>query len=543
MAVPVKTTSIKRTLLIMIVGLVSVLLIVSTYIIDSLYMNSAQKQLLANTKSWAEVIASHSVDYIKKNDHRTLEENIKTLQSTPFINYVHVYSLSENTQQIKFFTSYNRNSSFPPIPHKIDEINTLSRPVISAKTIELIIPISQGSDILGYLYIQSNLQSINTLNKSIIMIVSLVIVLSLLCTLLIVFKVEHIFSAPIMALNNVIQEITQSKNYNMQCNEVEVKEINILSYNLNILLKRVSKQIDALDRAEQESSILTQELEDKVNMRTEALKESNQELVSTLEKLHQFQGQLVENEKMASLGDMVAGVAHEVNTPIGLAVTSSTLLTDRLNELNADFENKTLRSSQLKKFIQESLENTGLIYRNVKRAADLISSFKKVAVDQSNEDIRSFNINELLHEVLLSLKPKIKNTNYKIHIDCPTELWITSKPGPINQIIINLIMNSIIHGFENRENGDIHIAIMPLSNQLNIQYQDNGVGISEEFQAKIFEPFTTTKRGSGGSGLGMHLVYNLVTQALSGTINVESTPMHGALFDINFPIEEAIKSY
>ena len=537
MVAPVKTTSIKRTLLIMIVGLVTVLLLISSFIIASLYSNSAQKQLISNTKSWAKVIADQSIPFIEDKDHRNLEKKLKTLSNVPYINYIHIYSLSENTRQINFFTSYNRNSSFPPITHKIKEINTLSRPLISKKTLELIIPIAHESDLLGYIYIQSNLQSINVFSNNTILLVTLVIGLSLLFTFLIVLKVEHILTTPIKSLNSVIQEITQSKNYKILCEEGNVKEFNMFSYNLNTLLKRVSKQIGALGDAEQESVKLTQELEDKVNLRTEALKESNQELVSTLEKLHQFQGQLVENEKMASLGDMVAGVAHEVNTPIGLAVTSSTLLSDRITELKTEFDNKTLRSSQLKKFLNDSIENTNLIYRNVSRAADLISSFKKVAVDQSNEDLRTFNVSELLHEVLLSLKPKIKKTPYKIHINCPSELWIKSKPGPITQILINLIMNSIIHGFEKRDEGQITITIMPLSSQLNIQYQDDGNGVDSEFQTKIFDPFTTTKRGSGGSGLGLHLVYNLVTQALIGTINLESVVGHGVLFDINFPID------
>lgn len=538
MASPVKTSSIKRTLLIMIVGLVTVALIISSYIIDSLYMGSAQKQLVSNTKSWANVISDQSVHYIKKNDHRSLEKQLKTLKSVPYLNYIHVYSLSDNTQQINFFTSYNRNSSFPPIPNKIDDINALSQPLISSNSIELIVPITNASDILGYLYIQSNLQNIDVINKSSLIVFFLVLGVAILFSLLIAFKVEHIITSPILALNDVIQEITHSKNYTLLCKDGSIKEFNMLSYNLNVLLKRVAKQINSLDISEQESVKLTQELEDKVNFRTQALKESNQELVSTLEKLHQFQDQLVENEKMASLGDMVAGVAHEVNTPIGLAVTSSTLLSDRLTEIKTLFDNKTLRSSQLKKFINDSLENTNLIYRNVTRAADLIASFKKVAVDQSNEDIRNFNINELIHEVLLSLKPQIKNTSYNININCPSELWISSKPGPITQILINLIMNSIIHGFENREFGEITITIMPLSRQLNIQYQDNGKGIDTAFQSKVFEPFTTTKRGSGGSGLGLHLVYNLVTQALSGNINLESAPEHGVLFDMNFPIDD-----
>ena len=244
----------------------------------------------------------------------------------------------------------------------------------------------------------------------------------------------------------------------------------------------------------------------------------------------------MESEKMASLGDMVAGVAHEVNTPIGLGVTASTLLADRLEEIKHAFENKTLKSSQLKKFLNEGSENVAIIYRNLNRAADLISSFKKVAVDQSSEEVRTFNVKELLTEVLLTLRPQLSPLPYVIDIDCPNDLSIASKPGPINQILINLIMNSIIHGFEGKDKGRILITVMPLSSQLNILYTDDGIGVDKSIRNKVFEPFTTTKRGEGGSGLGMHLVYNLVTQALGGTIILNSESGQGVNIEINFPI-------
>jgi signal transduction histidine kinase len=305
---------------------------------------------------------------------------------------------------------------------------------------------------------------------------------------------------------------------------------------MNILFARMEKHITQLAAAELLSIEHSHELEHKINKRTEALKESNQDLLSTLEKLHQFQSQLVESEKMASLGDMVAGVAHEVNTPIGLGVTASTLLADRLEEIKLAFEDKTLKSSQLKKFLNEGSENVAIIYRNLNRAADLISSFKKVAVDQSSEEVRTFEVKELLTEVLLTLRPQLNCLPYVVDIDCPSGLSITSKPGPINQILINLIMNSILHGFEGRDHGNISIAVMPLSNQLNIIFKDDGIGVDESIKNKVFEPFTTTKRGEGGSGLGMHLVYNLVTQALGGTIVLHSELNQGVNIEINFPI-------
>jgi signal transduction histidine kinase len=289
-------------------------------------------------------------------------------------------------------------------------------------------------------------------------------------------------------------------------------------------------------QAEAEQVKLNSSLEGKVQQRTMALKEANNELIQTLEKLHQFQRQMVQNEKMASLGDMVAGVAHEVNTPIGLGVTASTMMLDRLSDMRKAFENKTLKASALTKFITEGEENLNIIYRNLNRAAELISSFKQVAVDQSSESNRVFYFSQLMDEILISMRPKLKKVNHQINVNCTDSLVIESKAGPINQIIINLIMNSIIHGFEDMEKGQIDISIQTVdNNNICIEFKDNGKGIPEHLRKRIFDPFVTTKRGQGGSGLGMHLVYNLVTQALNGSISVVSEKGLGVQFRILFP--------
>ena len=354
------------------------------------------------------------------------------------------------------------------------------------------------------------------------------------------FRLENTFTLPLRELNADIVHISQTKDYSFRMKTMHFKEVDILARSINNLLNRTERHITKLGLTEQQSLKLNIELEDKVHKRTAALKESNQELLSTLEKLHQFQGQLVESEKMASLGDMVAGVAHEVNTPIGLGVTASTLLSDRLNEIKDSFEDKTLKSSQLKRFLNDGQENVGIIYRNLNRAAELISSFKKVAVDQSSEEFRQFNFEELFHEILLTLAPQVKSTPYQINFDCPKDLLIVSKPGPINQIMINLILNSIIHGFDQRDYGTITVTVMKLGEQLNINFKDDGIGIAPSIKDKVFEPFTTTKRGEGGSGLGLHLVYNLVTQALGGSIRLDNEQEQGAGFEINFPISKQL---
>ena len=168
----------------------------------------------------------------------------------------------------------------------------------------------------------------------------------------------------------------------------------------------------------------------------------------------------------------------------------------------------------------------------------MISSLKQVAVDQSTENSRVFVLSQLIDEILLSLRPRLKKVKHRLTVECDRELCVESKAGPINQILINLILNSVLHGFDDTETGEIVInAKMSSKRSLKITYTDNGVGIPEELRKRIFDPFVTTKRGQGGSGLGMHLVYNLVTQALNGSISVESQPNQGVKFEIIFPVK------
>ncbi|WP_211185363.1 ATP-binding protein [Thalassotalea algicola] len=260
-------------------------------------------------------------------------------------------------------------------------------------------------------------------------------------------------------------------------------------------------------------------------------------LKATIKQLKSTQAQLIEKEKFAALGNLVAGVAHEVNTPIGMGVTASTFLQDRITELKLAFEREELTAKQLEKFVKEGQETSQIIFSNLARAADLVSSFKQVAVDQSSDQHRKFNVVKLIDEVILSLRPHLKKTNHQIHVNCDKNLSIDSIPGALSQIIINLIMNSIIHGFEQTNEGEVTIDITVKDNHFYLNYKDNGKGIPEEFISRVFEPFVTTKRGEGGTGLGMHLVYNLVTQALDGDVRLYSQVDNGVSLDITFPIQ------
>jgi len=533
----IKLTSNRKFLLTSILGVASFVLI--TILTSVIVIVEAEEKLnLENdTIAWANSLAQASVSYLIENQKDAKKQSkakLKQLVTPAYINYIHLYKKDDN-DKTTYFSGFNKSIYYPSIPDKIDQLTQLSSLRYQQNHVELIVKIKQDQKLVGYLYIQSSTKHINDFRKQLIFTAMISLLIGLTLFILLAHVIKKKINQPISTIVESVQEISQSKHYNERIETLPIVELDVLAQNINILLNRTEKHINKKDERHQQTLQQNSTLADKVQARTDALKESNQELLSTLEKLHQFQGQLVETEKMASLGDMVAGIAHEVNTPIGLGVTASTLMSDRLGEIKQAFEDKSLKSSQLKKFLTQGEENIGIIYRNLERAAKLISSFKKVAVDQSSVDSRVFNVNELLEEVLTTLKAKLNKKHIKLTIDCPADLIVESKPGPINQILINLILNSIIHGFESKPDGTINISVIYLSEQLHISYKDNGVGINESIKAKIFEPFTTTKRGSGGSGLGLHLVFNIVTQALNGHIDFESNVGLGTTFNITFP--------
>jgi len=277
------------------------------------------------------------------------------------------------------------------------------------------------------------------------------------------------------------------------------------------------------------------DLLDSRNALEQRVKERTAELEQSIKNLTNTQEQLIQTEKMASLGRLVAGVAHEINTPIGIAITASSFLQDTTDEFSKLYESNSISKQVLVNHTNATVDSTRLIRSNLQRAANLIQGFKEVAVDQSNEEIREFELKHYFHEILASLQPQIKQCQCKIELNCPDDLTIKTSPGAIAQIITNLVMNAIIHGFENDKQGLIVINVEQQGKHIHLQFKDSGCGISEENLTNIFEPFFTTKRGKGGSGLGMHIVYNLVNQSLQGSIECSSTLGEGTSFIIRFP--------
>ena len=271
--------------------------------------------------------------------------------------------------------------------------------------------------------------------------------------------------------------------------------------------------------------------------KNELITKQKEILSETLDELKRTQKQLVESEKMASLGNLVTGVAHEINTPVGIIITAITNLNDRLQSLIKKFKANQMKKSDLDSFLDYTDKVGKLILSNSQRTDELVKSFKKVSVDQSSETKRQFNLRSYIKDVLMSLEPKFKNKEIEIEINCDEFLIWNSYPGILAQIITNLVINSIVHGFDKKKNGKITFEIKRENEILNFVYSDFGKGMPQEVVDHIFDPFFTTNKQTG-TGLGMHIIYNLITQKLKGTIEVESELGKGSEFKMEFPFTE-----
>jgi len=280
-----------------------------------------------------------------------------------------------------------------------------------------------------------------------------------------------------------------------------------------------------------------QELEQRVEGRTNDLQNAYDDLYKSNDQLKAMQAQLIEAEKMSLLGQLVAGVAHEINTPIGISVTATTALMDRIEQLEQNLQKGKLTKSVMNNNLKLIHECSNLIYSNLKRAAELIKNFKEVAVDQSIESQRKFNLYNYLQDVLISLKPELRQYQVDVNITGEKDFELTNDPGAFGQIITNFVINSLKHAFSKQHAHAILIYFTFDNNDLTLTYQDDGEGLTTDQLDKIFEPFYTTKRGEGGTGLGLHIVYNLVTQRLKGSIKCFSEPSKGVKFTIKIPLK------
>lgn len=283
---------------------------------------------------------------------------------------------------------------------------------------------------------------------------------------------------------------------------------------------------------EQQLQAYQHQLEQKVQERT-------RKLTQTLQELQETQAELIRSEKMAALGQLVAGVAHEINTPIGNALLAASVLQNETQAFSDLYQQGRLKRSALSGYLETATDSSRLVLSNLDSAAQLIQSFKQVAVDQASLEKRTFAVIPYIKSVLISLEPHLKTTGHQITVNGDISLKMVSYPGALSQIVTNFVINSTRHAYQPGERGHLTFALTQHEDQVIIEYADDGCGISEDHQAKMFEPFFTTARDRGGSGLGLHIVHNIVTQNLQGAIRCESALGAGTKFILNLPLQIA----
>lgn len=254
-----------------------------------------------------------------------------------------------------------------------------------------------------------------------------------------------------------------------------------------------------------------------------------------LDDLRRTQESLLQAERLASLGGLVAGVAHEINTPVGIALTSASVLMEATEKVQAAVDGGSVKKSDITRYIETAAESTRLIMNNAYRAAHLIHSFKQIAVDQVSEARRRFELRDYIHEVVSSLQPKLKKTHIEVSISCPPDIMLDSYPGALAQVITNLTLNCVEHAFGPDDAGRIVIGVAPQGDWIEMRVTDNGKGISPDMLDKVFDPFVTTRRGQGGTGLGLNIVFNLIAKQFGGSITVSSVLGQGASFVLRMP--------
>lgn len=317
--------------------------------------------------------------------------------------------------------------------------------------------------------------------------------------------------------------------------ELQIKQLNKEIRILNKKLERSETDRTRLEATNRSKESLLKRVICDLQEYQSILEKKSTDLEQAFNELTTMKDKLVETEKMAALGSLVAGVAHEISTPVGTSVTLASTLMEETRSLLTTVKTGQLKRSTLNNYLEVAQESTNLILNNLNRAGELVQSFKQVAVDQSSLEQRTFRVKHYLEEVVISLSPQFRKESHIVTIAGDDSLTIHSYPGALAQVVTNLITNSLIHGYSQHEKGHLCFNVAQQNNQIVIQYSDDGCGIPTQILEKIFEPFFTTAREKGGTGLGLHITYNLVTQKLQGRIAVQSEVGKGVLFTIELP--------
>lgn len=404
----------------------------------------------------------------------------------------------------------------------------------AAGVVEKVIrPLLQDGQLIGRLILEMSDSSIRIELTQKLWQQLIVVISQLLVSLsLIIWFLTKRVTRPLEVLGQQAQQIASG--------QLEIPIESQQADEIGLLARQFEQARQSLRQSFSDLTDLNEKLEQRVLLRTSQLEESNLALQQNITELNRTRDEVVRSEKFAALGSLVAGVAHELNTPIGNALTVSSSLHAQAKDFTTRMQ-QGIRKSELEELIADQMDGTELIQRNIHRAAELISSFKQVAVDQSSDRRRQFDLLELCQEILQTMQHRLRQSHVSVKVDMLSGIAFDSYPGPLGQVLLNLINNSLLHAF-GPEGGEIDLMAHKCSEgEVLLVFSDNGKGIPEADLSRIFDPFFTTKLGQGGSGLGLPIVFRLVHSVLGGRIQVQSTVGVGTRFELSLPTDVSTK--
>ena len=315
------------------------------------------------------------------------------------------------------------------------------------------------------------------------------------------------------------------------------RQLRLTRADYNDLTNRLLAQVQDLTVAKQALGELNLSLESRVIARTADLAQANASLSKTLDELRTTQKELVRTAQLAGLGSMVAGIAHELNTPIGNALTGATAVAESARSIQSRYAQGQLGRKALDEFLQGTQDISELLERNLTRAAERIAQFKRVAVDVGNEERHRFKLMDVITGTMAFLAPKIEGTRYRLTLELDQSIELDSYPGAISQVLNNFVSNALMHAFNGRDIGTMVLrTALCAGDALEITFSDDGNGVCADQLSHLFEPFFTTRFGQGGSGLGLYIVYTQVRDVLGGRVEVNSVPGQGTCFTVTIPL-------
>lgn len=466
-------------------------------------VDELEREFVAIEASHLDSLALNLWDFQDK----AIEQQLAGIQSLPFINYVYL-----STPQGNIYSAGEQLSS----REKSQKFDVIYK-----------------GEKIGQLQVDANYQEIydRLVQKAWVILLTQFVktmIAALAITAIVYwFITRHIYKIEEYATGFTVDKI--DKEFKLDGTRKRQDELDELVVALNNMRLLVKNEFKLRLETEHQLSEFNQHLERKIKVRT-------QELETSLNQLTETQATLVQSEKMVALGQLVAGIAHEINTPLGIGVTANSVMLDSVKAVSKELTEGNLTKTQLEQFLQDQEETAIMLQRNLDRAVELIRSFKSVAVNQTSDNLHNCDIEQLISEVIATVQTMFKGKDYNISLDIPAGFTLHTYPAAWTQILNNLLMNSHLHGFEFSHTGNISIKIKVEKSRFVMTYEDDGAGISEQIINNVFDPFVTTKRGHGGSGLGLNILFNLVFEKLNGTVVVENLDK-GCRFTFDCPLE------